>query len=316
MSKPRTLKDAVVYFSNPDNCLNYLAERRWPNGAVCPTCGSDRVSFVPKRRVWQCKTRHAKCQFSIKVGTIFEDSPLGLDKWLPAVWMITNCKNGVSSWEIHRAIGVTQKTAWFMLHRIRLAMQSGSFEKFGGSGPVEADETFIGGLARFMHKDKKAKITGTGGAGKELVMGLLDRETGKVRVKHVSNRKRGTLQEEVRANVAAGAEVFTDELASYTGLDADYVHQFVNHAEEYVNGNVHTNGMENFWSLLKRGLKGTYISVEPFHLFRYLDEQAFRYNNRKDMDDGDRFSAVVSQIVGKRLTYHHLTGKDGLATPV
>jgi transposase-like protein len=316
MSKPRTLKDAVVYFSNPDNCLNYLAERRWPNGAVCPTCGSDRVSFVPKRRVWQCKTRHAKCQFSIKVGTIFEDSPLGLDKWLPAVWMITNCKNGVSSWEIHRAIGVTQKTAWFMLHRIRLAMQSGSFEKFGGSGPVEADETFIGGLARFMHKDKKAKITGTGGAGKELVMGLLDRETGKVRVKHVSNRKRGTLQEEVRANVAAGAEVFTDELASYTGLDANYVHQFVNHAEEYVNGNVHTNGMENFWSLLKRGLKGTYISVEPFHLFRYLDEQAFRYNNRKDMDDGDRFSAVVSQIVGKRLTYHHLTGKDGLATPV
>jgi transposase-like protein len=192
-------------------------------------------------------------------------------------------------------------------------MQRGSFEKFGADGPVEADETFIGGLARFMHKDKKAKITGTGGAGKELVMGLLDRETGKVRVKHVANRKRGTLQEEVRANVAPGSEVFTDELASYTGLDADYVHQFVNHAEKYVEGNVHTNGIENFWSLLKRGLKGTYVSVEPFHLFRYLDEQAFRYNERKG-DDGDRFIEAASTAFGRRLTYKELTGKTVIPT--
>jgi transposase-like protein len=315
--EPATLKDAIVYFSNPVNCREYVVARRWREGVVCPRCGSDNVAFQEKYNRWQCNKRHAMRQFTVKTGTIFEDSPLGLDKWLAAMWLIANCKNGVSSWEIHRAIGVTQKTAWFILHRIRLAMQSGSCEKFGGSGPVEADETMIGGLARFMHKDKKAtKITGTGGSGKELVMGLLDRETGKVRVKHIANRKRHTLQEEVRANVEAGAEVFTDELASYTGLDADYVHQFVNHAEEYVCGNVHTNGIENFWSLLKRGLKGTYVSVEPFHLFRYLDEQAFRYNNRKDMDDGDRFSAVVSQIVGKRLTYHHLTGKDGSTTPL
>ena len=200
-----------------------------------------------------------------------------------------------------------------MLHRIRKAMQRGSFEKFGAGGPVEADETMIGGLARFMHKDKKAaKITGTGGAGKELVMGLLDRETGKVRVKHVANRKRRTLQEEVRANVEAGSEVFTDELASYTGLEKDYVHQFVNHAEKYVEGNVHTNGIENFWSLLKRGLKGTYVSVEPFHLFRYLDEQAFRYNERKHSDgDAGRFSEILSSVAGRRLTYKQLTGKHG-----
>ncbi|MGH7840434.1 MAG: IS1595 family transposase, partial [Candidatus Binataceae bacterium] len=214
----------------------------------------------------------------------------------------------ISSCEVARDLNVCQKTAWFMLHRIRFAMQRGSFEKMGGSGPVEVDESMIGGLARFMHKDKKAKkITGTGGAGKELVMGLLDRETGKVRVRHVANRKRHTLQEEVRANVEPGSEVFTDELASYTGLEKDYVHQFVNHAEEYVRGNVHTNGMENFWSLLKRGLKGTYVSVEPFHLFRYLDEQAFRYNERKG-GDAKRFAEILSSVAGRRLTYKQLTG--------
>jgi transposase-like protein len=202
-----------------------------------------------------------------------------------------------------------------MLHRIRFAMQRGTFEKMGGSGPVEADETMIGGLARFMHKDKKAvKITGTGGAGKELVVGLLDRETGKVHVEHIPNRKKKTLQEQVRAHVVSGAELFTDELASYTGLDKDYVHQFVNHAEKYVEGNVHTNGIENFWSLLKRGLKGTYVSVEPFHLFRYLDEQAFRYNERKhDNGDAGRFGEILSSAAGRRLTYKQLTGNtDGL----
>src|ERR1700693_125900 len=301
--EPITLQQAMVYFSNPVNCRKYVVARRWPKGVICPRCGSENVVFQEKYNRWQCNKRHDRRQFTVKTGTIFEDSPLGLDKWLTAMWMIANCKNGVSSWEIHRAIGVTQKTAWFMLHRIRLAMQGESFEKFGGSGPVEADETMIGGLARFMHKDKKAKkITGTGGAGKELVMGLLDRETGKVRVKHIANRKRHTLQEEVRANVEAGAEIFTDELASYTGLDADYVHQFVNHAEEYVNGNVHTNGIENFWSLLKRGLKGTYVSVEPFHLFRYLAEPAFRYNERKT-SDGMRFVEATSSAFGRRLTY-------------
>jgi transposase-like protein len=307
---PQTLLEAVRYFSDPDRALKLLVAIRWPNGVTCPTCGSKEASFLQTRRLWSCKVNHPKRQFSVKVGSIFEDSPIAFDKWLVAMWLIDNCKNGVSSYEVARDLKVTQRTAWFMLHRIRLAMQRGSFEKMGGSGPVEADETFIGGLARNMHADKKAeKIKGTGGVGKELVVGLLDRETGKVRVKHISNRKKKTLQEHVKAHVAEGSELFTDELASYTGLDKDYVHKFVNHAEKYVEGQVHTNGIENFWSLLKRGIKGTYVSVEPFHLFRYLDEQAFRYNERKG-DDGDRFVESLTTAFGRRLTYKELTGES------
>lgn len=306
-TEPRTLQEAIVHFSNPDNCVEYLVARRWPNGVSCPTCGRTDVTYVPARRVWQCKTRHPKCQFSVKVGTIFEDSPIGLDKWLTAIWMITSCKNGVSSYEIQRSLGVTQKSAWFMLQRIRLAMQSE-----GGmlSGQVEVDETFIGGKARNMHSAKrKEKIQGRGPNGKAVVMGMLQRG-GKVKTAVIANRDRETLHAHVNNNVAHGSEVFTDELLSYWGLEEKFVHQIINHAEEYVRGNVHTNGMENFWSLLKRGLNGTYVSVEPFHLFRYIDEQAFRYNNRKDMTDADRFSLACSQIVGKRLTYVELTGKN------
>ena len=309
---PASLIDAVRYFSDPDRALDFLVALRWPDGVGCPYCGCEQVSFLKTRRLWKCKNNHAKRQFSIKVGSIFEDSPLPLDKWLVAMWLIANCKNGISSYEVARDLKVTQQTAWFMLHRLRLAMQRGSFEKMGGAGPVEADETFIGGLARNMHADKKAeKIHGTGGAGKELVVGLLDRESGQVHVTHIKNRKRKTLQDHVKAHVAEGSELFTDELASYTGLDKEYVHQFVNHAERYVEGNVHTNGIENFWSLLKRGLKGTYVSVEPFHLFRYLDEQAFRYNERKG-SDAKRFVEMASAIFGKRLTYNELTGKDAI----
>lgn len=310
--KPKTLQEAIVYFSDADNCLSFLAERRWPNGVTCLRCGSDKVGFVKSRKVWQCKTRHPKAQFSIKVGTIFEDSPIGLDKWLTAMWMVANCKNGVSSWEIHRAIGVTQKSAWFMLHRIRLALQD---ECAGGKlkGEVEVDETFIGGKARNMHQAKRAlKITGTGGRDKTPVLGALERG-GRVRTSVVANRRKQSLQPEVRKHVEAGSALFTDALASYSGLD-DYNHQVIDHAMSYVEGNVHTNGMENFWSLLKRGLHGTYVSVEPFHLFRYLDEQAWRYNNRKDMGDSGRFDLAVKQIVGKRLTYAEVTGKVGETT--
>ncbi len=307
---PKTLLEAVVYFKNPDNCLTFLAARRWPDGVViCPRCGSSNVGFIASRRVWQCKTRHMLAQFSIKVGTIFEDSPLGLDKWLPALWMIGNCKNGISSWELHRALGVTQKTAWFMLHRIRLAMQD---EQTGGKldGEVEVDETFIGGKARNMHADKRLeKITGTGPQGKAVVAAVLQRG-GKVRAKVVKNRRKKELQSLVHEHVEAGSNVYSDALKSYEGLGASFTHQVIDHAEAYVQGQVHTNGMENFWSLLKRGLNGTYISVEPFHLFRYVDEQAFRFNNRLDMNDSDRFDALVSQIVGKRLTYASLTANE------
>jgi transposase-like protein len=304
---PQTLQDAIVYFSDQENCLNYLVARRWPNGVICPTCGRNDVTFLANQSKWQCKSAHSHRQFTIKIGTIFEDSPLGLDKWLTAIWMITNCKNGVSSYEVHRAIGVTQKTAWFMVHRIRLAMQMGSFEK-QMSGQVEADETYIGGLARNMHRDKRdRRIQGTGGKGKVAVMGLLERN-GKVRAKVINDATQLTLQAEVRNNVEPGAELFTDGWKSYSGLRADYIHKVIDHAEKYVDGQIHTNGIENFWSLLKRSLKGTYVSVEPFHLFRYLDEQTFRFNERKGKD-ADRFSTITGQLAGKRLTYKELTGK-------
>lgn len=304
---PKILQEAIVYFADADNCLNYLVARRWPDGVVCPSCGRDDVTFLAKQRKWQCKSAHARRQFTVKVGTIFEDSPLGLDKWLTAVWMIVNCKNGVSSYEVHRALGVTQKTAWFMVHRIRLAMQTGTFEK-KMSGEVEADETYIGGLARNMHKHKReAKIKGRGTVGKVAVMGLLERH-GEVRTKVIECADKETLHGEVKCHVEAGSNLFTDEWKGCSGLDAEYIHEVINHAEKYVEGNVHTNGIENFWSLLKRSIKGTYVSVESFHLFRYLDEQSFRFNERKGKG-GDRFHKVTGQLAGKRLTYTELAGK-------
>jgi transposase-like protein len=303
---PRTLQEAIIYFSDLDTCTTFMAQMRWPQGVTCPYCESKAVSYVSSRRIWKCMNKACHRQFSVKVGTVMEDSPIKLDKWLAAIWMITNAKNGISSYEIHRALGVTQKTAWFLLHRIRLAMQSGTFEKL--SGQVEVDETYIGGLARNMHRDKRdKKINGTGGSGKVAVMGLLERN-GKVRAKVIGNNKRETLHGEVRQHVEQGAELFTDAWVSYNGLNADYIHQVINHAEKYVDGQIHTNGIENFWSLLKRGIKGTYVSVEPFHLFRYLDEQAFRFNTRKGKD-ADRFVEAVGSIAGKRLTFDELIGK-------
>jgi len=271
---PKTLMEAVIHFTNPENCLNYLAARRWPNGVICPTCGSKNVGFIASRRMWQCKTRHPKAQFSVKLGTIFEDSPLGLDKWLPAMWMIASDRNGVSSWELHRAIGVTQKTAWFMLHRVRLAMRD---ELTGGSlgGQVEVDESFIGGKARNMHKDRKLRAgIQENNKGKTIVLGMLER--GKtVRAAVIPDRSNASIQPAVRGNVEKGSEVFSDEHAIHRRMDDEYVHGIVNHLHKYVDGNVHTNGLENFWSLLKRSINGTYVSIEPFHLFRYVDEQAF-----------------------------------------
>ncbi len=311
-TEPKTLQDAIIYFASPDNCIDYLAARRWKGSVpVCPTCASKDVSFVASRRVWQCKTRHPKAQFSIKVGTIFEESPIGLDKWLTAMWMVANCKNGVSSYEIARDLGVTQKTAWFMLHRIRLAMQD---EQSGGklSGEVEVDETFIGGKARNMHKSRKARMLGGakgGVVGKIAVQGLLERH-GEVRTRVVGEIRKRDLVDGIKQHVEPGTNLYTDDVFVYDGIE-DYSHQVINHAERYVDGQVHTNGLENFWSLLKRGIHGTYISVEPFHLFRYVDEQVFRYNNRRDMNDGDRFHALVSRIIGKRLTYAEVTGKVG-----
>ncbi len=331
MKEPVSLQQAIQYFSDPDNCLNYVVARRWPKGVICPTCGSSEVKFIPTRRLWECKGKHAKRQFSAKVGTIMEDSAISLDKWLIAMWMVANCRNGVSSYEIHRTIKVTQKSAWFMLHRIRLAMQQNAEgTKMGGpGGEVEADESFYGGKAANMHKDRRAKfqkarennLTGdTRLATKVAIMGILDRNQRKIRATIIPSLNRETLQAEILRNVEYGTRLYTDEAKQYRSLSKDYIHAFVNHAEKYVEGRVHTNGLENFWSCLKRGLNGTYVAVEPFHLFRYVDEQVFRYNHRKDrngrkLSDLERFEATVSQVVGKRLTYAELTGKVGDTTP-
>lgn len=305
METPKTLAEAIKFFADPDNSLQYLAAKRWPDGVECPHCGSQKVMFLKTRRIWKCSATTCRKQFSVKVGTVFNESAIGLDKWLTAIWLVSNCKNGVSSYEIGRDIGVTQKTAWFMLHRIREAMQDKSATKL--SGEVEVDESFIGGKARNMHADKRARvITGTGGKDKAIALGMVERG-GKVRTFAVATRRKHELHRHLRENVQAGSALFSDALKSYDGLTEDFKHQVIDHAVEYVNGNVHTNTMENFWSLVKRQLHGTYISVEPYHLFRYLDEQSMRYNMRK-MTDADRFEHVCSQVAGRRLTWEKLTG--------
>lgn len=300
------LMGAVRHYSNPLTCVQEVASVKWPKGQpICPRCSSKKASFLKTRLMWKCL--ECKKQYSVKIGTIFEDSAIGLDKWLCAMWMLANCKNGVSSYEVGRALEVTQKTAWFMLHRIRYAQHHGTINKM--TGTVEADETFIGGAARFMHADRRAeKIKGRGPMGKAVVFGLLERETGKVRTHHVRTRRKSDLQPIVRDNVAAGAALYTDALKSYDGLD-EYTHKVVDHAEAYVDGAVHTNRMENFWSLLKRAIKGTYVSVEPFHLFRYLDEESFRYNER-ELTDAQRFQKVLGSVAGKRLTWNNLTSQE------
>lgn len=322
MSKPKTLQQAIKYFSDEQTCIDTVAAVRWPEGPVCPACGHKEHYYLKTQKRWKCKDCNK--QFSVKLGSIFEDSPIGLDKWLCALWMIANCKNGVSSYEIHRAIGVTQKSAWFMLHRIRLAMKSGSIEKLGGNGgPVEADVTFVGPNPMRMHKSRRAKLQAIASAsdekyrtvGKTIVWGVLDRDARKVRAMVIPNVKRSTLQEQILNNIEGGSQVMTDDFPPYRFALADkFVHEIINHTKGYVDGQVHTNGIENFWSLLKRGLRGTYVAVEPFHLDRYIDEQIFRFNNRgskeQPVNDGERFELLLSQVAGKILTYTSLTGKE------
>ncbi len=302
---PESLQEAVVYFADVDKAHKWAVALRWPNGIECPRCGSKEHSFISTRRIWFCKG--CKKQFTVKVGSIFEDSPLGMDKWMLAVWLLLACKNGISSYEIASHLGITQKSAWHMMHRVRKATQSGSFVKL--TGEVEVDETFIGGKDRNMHIAKRARrITGTGGKDKTAVMGIMERG-GKVRTIVVPNRKKKALQSEVKKHVEAGSALYSDALASYNGLESEYAHKVIDHAIAYVDGNVHTNSLENFWSLLKRSISGTYVSVEPFHLHRYLDEQAYRFNNR-ELSASERFAEAMANVNGKRLTWDNLTGKQ------
>jgi len=313
METPKTLLDAINFFQDAENCRQYMIAVRWPDGIVrCPYCDSQKVTYLAKAKVYRCYGDHPKQKFSLKIGTIFEDSPIGLEKWLPATWLLSNCKNGISSYELGRALGITQKCAWHVLHRIRYAMaEMGA--KIGENGsPVEMDETYVGGKIKNMHqsklkKMKTGKVGWQGGRGKAVVMGMLERG-GQVRAQVVEKRLKKSIDPVVTANVEDGSHVITDEAAVYEHLTNTYYHEVINHMTGYVREHVHTNGIENFWSLLKRGLHGTYISVEPFHLQAYVAEQVFRFNARKGMNDGDRFKKVLSQIVGKRLTYAELTG--------
>jgi transposase-like protein len=326
MKAPRTLQEAIIYFADPDRAFDYAVKLRWPDGKIiCPRCSSGSNYHIRRKtkkgtaRLWLC--RGCNRQFTLKVNTIFEDSPITLDKWMTAFWMLVNCKNGISSMEIHRTLGITQKSAWFMLQRLRTALHNrtfGSTSKLGGpDSEIETDETFIGGLSKNMHKDRRLKVEGSGPyQNKTIVQGILDRNLRQVRANVVPNVTRETLQSLILKNVKYGSKVYTDEAVAYSaGMNWRFVHEVVNKSETYVRGRVHVNGMENFWSLLKRGLRGTYVAVEPFHLFRYIDEQVFRYNNRKDgenkVSDSTRFARAMSQVAGRRLTYSELTGKDG-----
>lgn len=306
MKFPETLIGAVRYFSDEAVCRDFVAELRWPNGVRCMRCDGKELGFVSSRSLWRCKA--CKYEFTVKKGTIFEDSPIALSKWLPALWMYSAFKKGVSSHQLARNLGVTQKTAWFMSHRIRLAMEIGHFDA-PLSGEVEADETFVGGKARFQHEHKKKHI-GTGGMGKVAVMGLLERH-GELRARVVPSVRKGTLQNEVRASVAPGSTLYTDASLSYRGLHTDYVHEVIDHAESYVRDRVHTNGLENFWSLFKRMIYGTHHSVDPDQLDRYLDEATYRFNTR-ETSDTTRFVAATARVIGKRITYRQLIGKDAL----
>ena len=318
MEIPKTLLKAIQYFTDEQVCIDAVASMRWPDGAECPQCQAKEPYYLATQKRWKC--RSCRKQFSVKVGTIFEDSPIALQKWLPALWMLVNDKNGISSYELHRALGISQKSAWFVLHRLRLVLKQKPDFQFGG--PVEVDETFVGGRIANMHKSKKAHMTKIKGQqlkgdhmNKTIVMGMLDRDLRQVRAKVVPNVRRDTLQNEILREVKPGSVVYTDEWIGYNALRQQFVHDVVNHVEGYVEGKVHTNGIENFWALLKRTLKGTYVAVEPFHLDRYVDEQIFRFNNRATQDnpltDSDRFVAALAQVAGKRLTFKELTGKTG-----
>jgi transposase-like protein len=311
---PETLQEAISYFADDQRAHEFAVKLRWPDRVACAHCESKKGHvFISTRKVWRCAD--CKKQFSVRLGTVMEDSPLSLSKWMTAMWLLANCKNGISSYELARDLGITQKSAWHLLHRVRAAMKAGTLNR-KLAGIVEADETYIGGQLKNMHKSKRKakgleKPIGKRSAGpfvgKAIVSAVLERD-GEVRAQVIDNLDADIRRQFVKNNVERGSKFMTDMMNTRF---TEFVHQFIDHAQEYVRGEVHTQGIENFWSLLKRGLKGTYVSVEPFHLSRYVDEQAFRFNTRKD-DDAGRFEKTFSQISGRRLTWAELTRKPSV----
>jgi transposase-like protein len=315
---PTTLTESIRYYSDAQTCINAVAMMRWQDGSpVCPQCGATQEKrnhyWLATQKRWKCYS--CRKQFSVKVGTIFEDSPLGLDIWMIALWMLCNCRNGVSSYEIARATGIAQKSAWFVLQRLRFVLKDARTMMLGegADSAVEVDECFIGGKPKNMHRKRRLQrqVAAYGFAEKTPVFGMLERGSRQVRAVVIPNVKRETLQKKILDNVGFGATVYSDGWAGYDGLKAaKFVHETVNHMDEYVRGSVSTQAIENFWSCLKRTLGGTYVAVEPFHLDRYLDEQMFRFNNRIGHTDGTRFQKALGQVGGKRLTWVELTGKE------
>jgi len=308
---PETMVQAVRQFANPRVAHDFFVQMRWPNGVACPRlgCGSANVSYLgPKYRRWYCP--ECKRQFTAKTRTIFEDSPIGFDKWLPAFWLIASNRNGISSCEIARGLGVTQKTAWFMLHRIREAMQADDSSPL--TGTVEVDEAYIGG--KWHNKSLRArKALGRKAFmrdGKTAVLGMVQRK-GKVRAWAVADTTHKTVLPKLRDSIHHDATLYTDESMLYKHVNEFFLHHAsVNHSiEEYVRGNVHTNSIESFWAVLKRTIGGTYTHVAPEHLDRYLAEQIFRFDEREN-DDGPRFVKATKGADGKRLTYKALVAKE------
>jgi transposase-like protein len=304
--RPQTLLAALRHFT-PEVADAFVASIKWPNGPACPTCGSANIGKIASRQRFQCREKGCRKQFSLITGTIFEASHLRLDQWVVAVWMIVNCRNGVSSCEIARTIGCKQQSAWHLLHRVRELMLPGDEAPFTGS--CESDETFVGGLFKFMSQHRRERAMANGRPnGKSVVHAIKERESGRVRAEVIPAARWEFVMDAVLEKVEPGSKLYTDSARIYGWAKDVYKHTAVNHAERYVSedGETHTNGCENFFNCLRRGLKGTYIATHHEHLPAYVNEQVYRFNVRHQ-SEWERFDGVMRRIVGKRLTYADLT---------